>query len=693
MLEINKRNNIIFGFGFTEESPQEELERGDSKNASNKSQKATALDSDSDTPVIDKYGIDLTSLAEEGVLDPLIGRTREIERIIQILSRRKKNNPIIIGEPGVGKSAIVEGLAQLINDKKVPHFLSGKRIISIEMASIVAGTQYRGQFEERIRRLIHELRCHKEFIVFIDEIHTIIGAGSSPGSLDAANILKPALARGYFQVIEATTISEFKKSIEKDGALERRFQKIMLDPPSSEETLNILKNLKTRYEEHHLVRYTDEALSTCIYLADRYITDRAFPDKAIDILDEAGSRVHLNSIRTPKEIQEKEIEIANLKERKVEAAKNQDYELAAHLRDTISDLNAELEELHKQWTRELKMKCEVVDEENIAEVVSIIKDIPVNKILQSENYRLRKMREVLSNQVINQERAIEKISRAIARSRLGLNNPQKPIGVFMFVGPTGVGKTLLVQCLAEWMFGNKDSLIRIDMSEYGEKHTTSRLVGSPPGYVGYEEGGQLTERVRRKPYSIILLDEIEKAHSDVFNTLLQVMDEGRMTDGNGSTIDFRNTIIVMTSNCGTRQLKDFGAGIGFQKETNNTQLSDTIINKALEKQFPPEFLNRIDDIILFNQLSLEDSQQITRNEIGILSERLMRRNLQISITEDIISFITQKGFSMEYGARSIKRAIQHFIENPICDFLMAEPEYNGLVSLQLENDIITIQKQ
>ena len=694
---LNIRPGVRSGFGFADDNPEAFPGEGGNEGAKNNASatpKQAELKGNSDTPVIDNYGIDLTNIAEKGGLDPVIGREKEIERIAQILSRRKKNNPVIIGEPGVGKSAIVEGLATLISSRKVPHSLLGKRIVALDMASVVAGTQYRGQFEERLRRLIQELRSHKEIILFIDEIHTIIGAGSAPGTLDAANILKPALARGEVQCIGATTIEEYKKSIEKDGALERRFQKIMLEPTSAEETLQILKNIRERYEDFHIVRYTDEALKACVYLTERYITDRAFPDKAIDALDEAGSRARLMGVTVPQEITDKENEIEALKVQKTEAAKKQDYELAARLRDAVNTLSEELEKMNQEWMTTLKKDKGTVDADDIAAVISMISGVPVQKMQQSETERLKGMKSVLRRKVIAQDAAIDKLTRAITRNRIGLKSPNRPIGTFMFVGPTGVGKTHLVKCLAEWMFGRKDALIRIDMSEYGEKYSTSRLVGAPPGYVGYEEGGQLTEKVRRHPYSIILLDEIEKAHPDVFNTFLQIMDEGRMTDGNGTTVDFRNTIIVMTSNSGTRQLKEFGSGIGFS--ANNSSIADgtmaeSIVMKALRRQFAPEFLNRLDDVIMFQPLKKEDAAQIAVIELKELTDRLNQQGITLDIPNEAIDFIVKKGFDAQYGARSLKRSIQLHVEDTLCDYMMEHPGVTGTISFEVVNDKLQIK--
>lgn len=646
--------------------------------------------SDTDTPIIDNFGTDFTDIAAKGGLDPVVGRDKEIQRIVQILCRRKKNNPIIIGEPGVGKSAIVEGLADRIAHHHVPHLLQNKRIVALDMASIVAGTQYRGQFEERLRRLIKELKSHPEVVLFIDEIHTIIGAGSAPGSLDAANILKPALARGEVQCIGATTTSEFKKTIEKDGALDRRFQKILLEPTTQEESLVILHNIKERYEKHHVVSYTDEALKACVDLTSRYITDRALPDKAIDAMDEAGARMHLAGSDTPKFVVEKEHEIEKLREQKLQAAKEQNYELAANLRDEVQKLTRELEKQTEEWQKSQKERPLQVDETVVAEVVSMMSGVPVTRVSANESTRLHGMREALNHRVIAQDKAVERLTRAITRSRIGLKGTDRPIGTFLFVGPTGVGKTHLVKCLAEWMFGSKDALIRVDMSEYGEKYSVSRLVGAPPGYVGYEEGGQLTERVRRHPYSVILLDEIEKAHPDVFNTLLQVMDEGRMTDGNGVTVDFRNTIIILTSNSGTRQLREFGRGLGFNRSTDDItgEAAEDIILKTLRKQFAPEFLNRLDDIIMFNPLNKQSALQIAELELTDLSQRMQQNGYTLHVTDEVKHFLVDKGFDAQYGARSLKRSIQHHLEDALCDFMMEHSDQTDFTAELTDGKVI-----
>lgn len=693
MLKATNKEEIKNDFNFPDEDdvpyPNDDFsKRGDAKKVTNESSRAKT---DSDTPIIDNFGTDLTAVAAKGGLDPVVGRENEIQRVVQILCRRKKNNPIIIGEPGVGKSAIVEGLASRIAQNAVPYLLLNKRIVALDMASVVAGTQYRGQFEERLRRLIKELKSHPEIVLFIDEIHTIIGAGSAPGSLDAANILKPALARGEVQCIGATTIGEFKKSIEKDGALDRRFQKVMLEPTSAEETLTILHNIKSRYEHHHNVTYTNDALKACVDLTTRYVTDRALPDKAIDAMDEAGARMHLAGTESPHFIEEKNAEIEKLRKEKMEAAQNQDYERAANLRDQVETLTRELEELTQKWQKEQQDHPCIVDEASVAEVVSMMSGVPATRVASSESDRLKGMRSALNSRVIAQEKAVERLSRAIARSRIGLKSADRPIGTFLFVGPTGVGKTHLVKCLAEWMFGSKDALIRVDMSEYGEKYSVSRLVGAPPGYVGYEEGGQLTERVRRHPYSVILLDEIEKAHPDVFNTLLQVMDEGRLTDGNGTTVDFRNTIIILTSNSGTRQLREFGNGMGFERVTGelSEQAAESIILKVLRKQFAPEFLNRLDDIIMFNPLNKTNALHILDLELDILKQRLLENGYKLSLKEGVREFLVNKGFDAQYGARSLKRAIQHHLEDTLCDYMMEHPEQKTF-EVEVENEKLRV---
>ena len=668
--------------------PNDDFSKGDETSQQTAERKTPK--SNNDTPIVDNFGTDLTAVAAKGGLDPVVGREEEIQRVVQILCRRKKNNPIIIGDPGVGKSAIVEGLADRIAHHHVPHLLQNKRIVALDMASIVAGTQYRGQFEERLRRLIKELKSHPKIVLFIDEIHTIIGAGSAPGSLDAANILKPALARGEVQCIGATTTGEFKKTIEKDGALDRRFQKVSLEPTSPEETLCILHNIKERYEKHHVVNYTEEALKACVDLTNRYITDRALPDKAIDALDEAGARMHLVGTNTPKSIEAKEKEIEQLRQQKLQAAQNQNYELAANLRDQVQTLTTELEQMTKQWQDEQQCHPTLVDDAVVAEVVSMMSGVPVTRVAANESERLKGMRSELNKRVIAQEKAVERLTRAITRSRIGLKGIDRPIGTFLFVGPTGVGKTHLVKTLAEWMFGSKDALIRVDMSEYGEKYSVSRLVGAPPGYVGYEEGGQLTERVRRHPYSVILLDEIEKAHPDVFNTLLQVMDEGRLTDGNGVTVDFRNTIIILTSNSGTRQLREFGGGLGFERVSGEltSEVAESIILKTLRKQFAPEFLNRIDDIIMFNPLTKQSALKIAELELSDLCKRMQHNGFTLNVADGAKQFLVDKGFDAQYGARSLKRAIQHYLEDALCDFIMEHDQQKSFTATIVDNHIV-----
>ena len=638
-------------------------------------QKKTA----NDTPILDNFGTDLTKAAEEGKLDPVVGREKEIERVAQILSRRKKNNPVLIGEPGVGKSAIVEGLALRIVQKKVSRILFNKRVMTLDMASVVAGTKYRGQFEERIRSIIKELQKNPDVILFIDEIHTLVGAGSAAGSMDAANMLKPALARGEIQCIGATTLDEYRKNIEKDGALERRFQKIIVEPTTPDETLQILRNIKDRYEDHHNVTYTDAALEACVKLADRYITDRFFPDKAIDALDEAGSRVHLINIAAPKEIEEQEKLIDDMKNRKNEAVRLQNFELAASYRDKEKELSAQLDIMKENWEKSLKENRETVDDEQIANVVSMMSGIPVQKMAQAEGIRLMGMKDDLMSKVIGQDKAIETLVKAIRRSRIGLKDPNRPIGTFMFLGPTGVGKTHLAKELAKFMFGSADALIRVDMSEYMEKFTVSRLVGAPPGYVGYEEGGLLTEKVRRKPYSIVLLDEIEKAHPDVFNILLQVLDEGHLTDTNGRTVDFKNTIVIMTSNVGTRQLKDFGKGIGFTsgQAENMKDYSRGIITKALNKQFAPEFLNRLDEIINFDQLEMDSLVKIVDIELEGLYKRVESIGYKLVMDEEARKFIANKGYDIQYGARPLKRAIQTHVEDALAEVILGSDIQEG----------------
>mgnify|MGYP002599175659 FL=1 len=631
------------------------------------------------TPYLDNYGIDLTKAAEGGKLDPVVGREKEIERIAQILSRRKKNNPILIGEPGVGKSAIAEGLALRIVEKRVSRALFGKRIVSLDMTAVVAGTKYRGQFEERIRAILTEVKKHPDVILFIDEIHTIVGAGSAAGSMDAANMLKPALARGEIQCIGATTLDEYRKNIEKDGALERRFQKVLVEPTSPEETLQILRNIKDKYEEHHNVTYTDEALEACVRLTDRYVTDRYFPDKAIDAMDEAGSRIHLTHISVPREIEEQERLIEEAQQHKNEAIRLQNFELAASFRDRENQYTEQLERLKNEWKEKLKDNRETVDAPQIEEVVSMISGVPVQRMAQAEGVRLKGMKQALLSKVIGQDKAVETLVRSIQRSRVGLKDPNKPIGTFLFLGPTGVGKTHLAKELAKNMFGTTDAIIRIDMSEYMEKFTVSRLVGAPPGYVGYEEGGQLTEKVRRHPYSIVLLDEIEKAHSDVFNMLLQVMDEGRLTDSLGRTVDFKNTIIIMTSNIGTRQLKEFGKGIGFtaQTEENEKEHANSVIRKALNKSFAPEFINRLDEIVTFDQLDIASLEKIIDIELAGLYKRIEGCGYHLLLDQEAKRFVAEKGYDVQFGARPLKRSIQNHLEDGLAELIINEEPQAG----------------
>lgn len=691
------------GLGFCEDEDEDEDIRqspsGNKSNAAQQQARPAQKKPANDTPVLDNFGTDMTKAAEEGKLDPVVGRVKEIERLAQILSRRKKNNPILIGEPGVGKSAIVEGLALRIVEKKVSRILFDKRVIALDMTAVVAGTKYRGQFEERIRSILNELKKNPNIILFIDEIHTIVGAGSAAGSMDAANMLKPALARGEIQCIGATTLDEYRQNIEKDGALERRFQKVIVEPTTAEETLQILKNIKDKYEDHHNVNYTDAALEACVKLTDRYITDRNFPDKAIDALDEAGSRVHLTNITAPKEIEEQEKLIDEMKSLKNEAVRLQNFELAASYRDKEKEYTNQLDTLKEEWEKSLKENRETVDDEQIAEVVSMMSGVPVQRMAQAEGMKLLGMKDDLLSKVIGQDKAIATLVKAIQRSRVGLKDPNKPIGTFMFLGPTGVGKTHLAKELAKLMFGSADALIRIDMSEYMEKFTVSRLVGAPPGYVGYEEGGQLTEKVRRKPYSIVLLDEIEKAHPDVFNILLQVMDEGRLTDSYGRTVDFKNTIVIMTSNIGTRQLKEFGKGIGFaaQVRTDDKEYSRSVITKALNKSFAPEFINRLDEIITFDQLDLDALTRIIDIELKGLYSRVKNIGYKLVIDEDAKKFVATKGYDVQFGARPLKRAIQNNLEDGISELILGSEMAAGdtiKVSYDKEKDLIvmTVEK-
>ncbi|MGI6815716.1 ATP-dependent Clp protease ATP-binding subunit [Bacteroides sp. KG123] len=699
-----KSTNPNAGMGLPEDEDEEEEEGMSISRASQSAGKpsssatqAASRKSTNDTPVLDNFGIDMTRVAEEGKLDPVVGREHEIERLAQILSRRKKNNPVLIGEPGVGKSAIVEGLALRIVQKKVSRILFDKRVVMLDMASVVAGTKYRGQFEERLRSIINELQKNPNVILFIDEIHTIVGAGAAAGSMDAANMLKPALARGEIQCIGSTTLDEYRKSIEKDGALERRFQKVVVNPTTAEETLRILKNIKDKYEDHHNVIYTDEALEACVKLSGRYITDRNFPDKAIDVMDEAGSRVHLTNISVPKEVEEQEMLIEKARNLKAEAVKSQNFELAASYRDREKELSVRLYEMKTEWETRLKDDRQIVGEEEIANVISMMSGVPVQRMAQAEGLRLAGMKEELQSKVIAQDEAIKKLTKAILRSRVGLKDPNRPIGTFMFLGPTGVGKTHLAKQLAQYMFGSADALIRIDMSEYMEKYTVSRMIGAAPGYVGYEEGGQLTEKVRRRPYSIVLLDEIEKAHPDVFNILLQVLDEGRLTDNYGRTIDFRNTVIIMTSNIGTRQLKEFGRGVGFaaQNRTNDSEHSRSVIQKALNKTFAPEFLNRLDEIITFDQLSLEAITKIVDIELKGLCKRVEAIGYKLAVDEDAKKFLASKGYDVQFGARPLKRAIQSYLEDGLSELIVSAGLQSGdtvNVSADMEKGELSIKK-
>ena len=679
-----------------EEEEEEESRgfRGSKGNPSHGSAKST-----SETPVLDNFGIDLTRAAEEGSLDPIVGRDKEIERLAQILSRRKKNNPILIGEPGVGKSAIVEGLALRIVQRKVSRVLFDKRVVTLDLASIVAGTKYRGQFEERMKAILNELSKNPDIILFIDEIHTIVGAGGATGSLDAANMLKPALARGEIQCIGATTLDEYRQHIEKDGALERRFQKVMVEPTSIEETMHILRNIKERYEDHHNVIYTDEALEACVKLTNRYISDRHLPDKAIDALDEAGSRVHITNIVVPDRIVEIEKQLEETKKEKVEAVKNQNFERAANFRDREKMLIDLLEMEKDKWEKELSKNREIVDEEKVAEVVAMMTGVPVQRIAQAEGMRLLKMKDELKESIIGQDEAVQKVVKAIQRNRAGLKDPNKPIGSFIFLGPTGVGKTQLAKVLAQYLFDSVDNLIRIDMSEYMEKFSVSRLVGAPPGYVGYEEGGQLTEKVRRKPYSVVLLDEIEKAHPDVYHILLQVLDEGQLTDSLGRRVDFRNTIVIMTSNIGTRQLKEFGQGVGFATKAKEERRDDhfkSIIQKALKKTFAPEFLNRVDDVVMFNSLSRDDILKIIDIELEGLRQRITNLGYEFRISPAAKNFLAEKGYDIQYGARPLKRAIQKYLEDPMAEAIIKANIKEGdaiVVGYDKKKDGITIRSE
>lgn len=694
---------IVDGVDFASDEDDEDMDDGPSGSGSQASgaggekrtQRRNVTKNDNATPTINKYGKDITKQAANHELDPVVGREREIERLAQILSRRKKNNPVLIGEPGVGKSAIVEGLAQRIVERKVARGLMDKRIVALDMAGVVAGTKYRGQFEERIKAIIDEASSCDDIILFIDEIHTIVGAGNASGSMDAANLLKPALARGELQCIGATTLDEYRKNIEKDGALERRFQKVIVDASTPEETLEILTNIKDAYEKHHGVNYTEAALKACVTLTDRYISDRAFPDKAIDALDEAGSRVHISKVETPKEIEELEKQIQEAQENKLKAVQAQNFESAANYRDRQEKLKLELQDFKAKWEDELDKKRETVDENDIAQVVAMMTGVPVQRIAQSEGIRLLGMNDELKTKIIGQDEAIDKIAKAIRRNRVGLKDPNRPIGSFMFLGPTGVGKTLLAKRLAEFLFNSPDALIRIDMSEYMEKFNVSRLVGAPPGYVGYEEGGQLTEKVRRHPYSVVLLDEIEKAHPDVFNMLLQVLDEGALTDSLGRKVDFKNTIIIMTSNIGTRELKDFGAGVGFNTQELTKERSDSVIRKALNRSFSPEFLNRVDDIITFSSLGKNDILKIVDIELEMFYKRVEELGHKLIITDAAKNFVADAGFDIQYGARPLKRAIQSHIEDPMSELLLKhEDATSATITIDVKDGetVATIKK-
>lgn len=704
--QMLQKQTTTDALGLPDEEDDPEFENNSDRSGQAKAHRQTTTttpNQDNKTPVLDNFSTDLTLAAAEGKLDPIVGREKEIQRVVEILGRRKKNNPILIGEPGVGKSAIVEGLAQLIAKRKTSPMLFNRRVVSLDMTAIVAGTKYRGQFEERIRVLLKELEQNPHIIVFIDEIHTLIGAGSTPGSMDAANIMKPALARGAIQCIGATTLDEYRNSIEKDGALERRFQKVLVEPTTVDETLQILENIKNRYEEHHHVAYTDDALKACVRLTDRYITDRFLPDKAIDALDEVGSRVHLQNVRIPQEITDKEKEIENVKVKKQAAVRNQNFELAAGYRDKQTELEQQFSDMQSQWLNNDSNTRQTITEKEVADVVSIMTGIPVQRMAEAEGVRLKNMAADLKKAVIGQDQAIEKMVKSIQRNRIGLKAPNHPIGAFMFLGPTGVGKTYLAKKLAEIMFGSQDALIRIDMSEYTESFNVSRLVGAPPGYVGYEEGGQLTEQVRRHPYSIVLLDELEKAHGNVFNLLLQVLDEGRLTDGNGRLVDFRNTVIIMTSNAGTRQLKEFSRGVGFNaggiSDLNNMNSDDkqyarSIIQKSLGKQFSPEFLNRLDEIITFDQLDLEAIKKIVDIELQGLYRRIADLGYHVQLTDKAKEFVASKGYDVQFGARPLKRAIQTYVEDSVCERILSGEVHEGdtlALGKSAGKDVLTVK--
>ena len=705
-LQMLQKQTTTDALGLPDEEDDPEFESNNDRSGQAKAHRQTTTatpNQDNKTPVLDNFSTDLTLAAAEGKLDPVVGREKEIQRVVEILGRRKKNNPILIGEPGVGKSAIVEGLAQLIAKRKTSPMLFNRRVVSLDMTAIVAGTKYRGQFEERIRVLLKELEQNPHIIVFIDEIHTLIGAGSTPGSMDAANIMKPALARGAIQCIGATTLDEYRNSIEKDGALERRFQKVLVEPTTVDETLQILENIKNRYEEHHHVAYTDDALKACVRLTDRYITDRFLPDKAIDALDEVGSRVHLQNVRIPQEITDKEKEIENVKAKKQAAVRNQNFELAAGYRDKQTELEQQFSDMQSQWLNNDSNTRQTITEKEVADVVSIMTGIPVQRMAEAEGVRLKNMAADLKKVVIGQDQAIEKMVKSIQRNRIGLKAPNHPIGAFMFLGPTGVGKTYLAKKLAEIMFGSQDALIRIDMSEYTESFNVSRLVGAPPGYVGYEEGGQLTEQVRRHPYSIVLLDELEKAHGNVFNLLLQVLDEGRLTDGNGRLVDFRNAVIIMTSNAGTRQLKEFSRGVGFNaggiSDLNNMNSDDkqyarSIIQKSLSKQFSPEFLNRLDEIITFDQLDLEAIKKIVDIELQGLYRRIADLGYHVQLTDKAKEFVASKGYDVQFGARPLKRAIQTYVEDSVCERILSGEVHEGdtlALGKSAGKDVLTVK--
>jgi ATP-dependent Clp protease ATP-binding subunit ClpC len=692
---VKEELDIMMDSGYQQDTlpeskiPESTSENDDEKQDSFTSSSKKSSNSKSKTPVLDNFGRDLTKFAEDDKLDPIVGREKEIERVSQILSRRKKNNPLLIGEPGVGKSAIAEGLALRITQRKVSRVLFNKRIISLDLASLVAGTKYRGQFEERMKAVMNELEKSPDIILFIDEIHTIVGAGGASGSLDASNMFKPALARGEIQCIGATTLDEYRQFIEKDGALERRFQKVIVEPTSVDETLQILNNIKEKYEDHHNVTYTEDAIKSCVYLTERYISDRHLPDKAIDALDEVGSRVHITNINVPESIIDVEKKIEDVKELKNQVVRSQQYEEAARLRDTERKLNEELETAKKKWEEESKTHRQKVSEEDVAEVVAMMTGIPVQKVAEKESGKLMKMVDSMNNTVIGQNEAITKVVKAIQRNRAGLKDPNKPVGSFIFLGPTGVGKTQLCKVLAKYLFDSEEALIRIDMSEYMEKFAVSRLIGAPPGYVGYEEGGQLTEKVRRKPYSIILLDEIEKAHPDVFNLLLQALDDGKMTDSLGRNIDFKNTIIIMTSNIGARQLQDFGTGVGFgtknrtENDQNNTK---SVIQNALKKSFAPEFLNRIDDVVIFNSLNKDDIVKIIDIELDKLFKRINSLGFKVELTKKAKMFVADKGYDEKYGARPLNRAIQKYIEDPLAEEIIQKNVKEGdLIKIDLDS--------